>query len=264
MINLLSSTARSVSSDFTETRRKRGESNGAWLARQLASLRSVGASEPMTHVLLIGGVDDVAFRLRVAQSHLRHDLRPSHWSHAALVDDVDAESDATALPLLEISLDPPDGFGFPAPTNGIQRGTFATYDDPARFPNVAVLSLPVPVAHWRQPRGDERSTIDLYQAQRAVLDAPDLIVSWLAFVWGVGRAGNPVLDGKGIPAAAMIETVLNSVGFDLSPGIGTRVSCPESFWQAAKWWERYYEGQQLTQAIRGRYVVTDRLGDPSG
>ena len=61
----------------------------------------------------------------------------------------------------------------------------------------------------------------------------------------------------------MIETILNGVGFDLSPGLGTRVSCPESFWQAAKWWELYYEGEQRPP-IRGSYIVGDELNPDPG
>ena len=95
-----------------------------------------------------------------------------------------------------------------------------------------------------------------------MLDAPDLILSWLAVVWGVGRASNPVLDGKGLPTAAMIETILNGVGFDLSPGLDVRVSCPENVWQAARWWELYYD-DTARLPITGRYLVTDRINpDP--
>jgi len=35
-------------------------------------------------VVLLGGADLLHFRLRVAQSHVRADLLPSYWSHAAL------------------------------------------------------------------------------------------------------------------------------------------------------------------------------------
>ena len=122
---------------------------------------SLDKSEPsqqeLTHVVLLGGPGDVAFRLRVAQSHLRHDLKPSHWSHAVLIDTVHPEMDTT--PIFEISLEPTRGFQVPTPNNGLQTNEFGAYDDPARFPNIALLRLPVPAADWRDPTTtDEQSS----------------------------------------------------------------------------------------------------------
>jgi hypothetical protein len=257
MLNLLSSTATNESAAFARDARKRQETNCAWLTRQFKALGSGARGEvEQTYVVLLGGLSDVAFRLRVAQSHVRHDLKPSHWSHAVLIDRL--HRDVAATPILEISLEPEQGFQHPTPNNGLQESTLGAYDDRTDYPNIALLRLPVAVADWRDQKDDKRAVVDLFKWQRAVLDAPDLILAWLAFVWGVGAAANPLLHGKGIPSSAMIETILNSVGFDLSPGLSTRVSCPESFWQAAKWWEVYYEGNQRLP-IHGRYVVGNKL-----
>jgi hypothetical protein len=38
--------------------------------------------------------------------------------------------------------------------------------------------------------------------------------------------------------------VLGAAGFDLTPGLESRASCPEAIWQAAKWWHKYYEDQK--------------------
>jgi hypothetical protein len=260
MLNLLSSTAIKESQSFTATRRFRGEGNCAWLARQLQAMTPADGKVPdTTYVVLLGGVGDVPFRIRVAQSHLRHDLKPSHWSHAVLLDRPTADVSRTRI--YEISLEPASGFEMPTQHNGLQLAQFGQYDDVARYPNIAVLGIDVPAREWRNSqRAGQKSVLEQYKWQRAVLDAPDLMLSWLAFVWGVGRAGNPVLEGKGLPTAAMIETILNAVGFDLSPGLDTRVSCPESFWQAAKWWDLYYEGEQRLP-ITGRHHVSDRINE---
>ena len=50
--------------------------NVAWLRR---ARRDHGIGE-VGDVVLIGGKSVVDFRIRVAQSHARHDLTPSYWS----------------------------------------------------------------------------------------------------------------------------------------------------------------------------------------
>jgi hypothetical protein len=90
------------------------------------------------------------------------------------------------------------------------------------------------------------------------LDAIELIVSWLSFVWGVGKTGNPLLEGIGMPSAAMIETVINAAGFELTPGLASSSSCPEAIWQSAKWWHNYYETRQES-GISGSYFAPKKL-----
>ena len=94
--------------------------------------------------------------------------------------------------------------------------------------------------------------------QRAVLDAIDLIVQWLAYVWGVARSANPLLDGLGIPSAAMLEIVIGASGFDLTPGLESRSSCPEAIWQAARWWHEYYTGQKKS-GLTGAYYTPHEI-----
>lgn len=186
-------------------------------------------------LLLIGGVQIDDFRVRVAQSHLREDLTPSYWSHVALLEDVADLTEET--PLAEIALQPPHGFGFPPPRNGMQQGLLRTYQDARLYPNVAIISVPV-------DKQDVMAALVKFQKQRATLDALELLLNWLAFVWGVGRTANPLLAGSGLPSAAMIEVVIGAAGYDLTPGLESRASCPEAIWQAAKWWHQYYESQK--------------------
>ncbi|MEK6410435.1 MAG: hypothetical protein AABN34_26225 [Acidobacteriota bacterium] len=153
----------------------------------------------------------------------------------------------TASPVYEISLEPQAGFGFPTPTNGVQKGKLSHYRDPARYPNIATLGVPV-------PEKEVLKALERFQMQRAVLDAVDLVVRWLAFAWGVAHNGNPLLDGQGIPSAAMLEIVFGAAGFDLTPGLESRSSCPEAIWQAAKWWHEYYQRDQGV-ALTGAYYT---------
>ncbi len=243
-MSTLSSRAKSINKEFTERKRTRGETNLEWLSSHWQDDRVA--------LLLLGGTGLVDFRLRVAQSHLRNDLTPSHWSHVALMGQGDAKDLATT-PVYEISLMPAEGFGFPPASNGVQKTVLGRYADTKNFPNIAILYLPASVAPKQLMDSLER-----FQQQRIVLDAVQLLVAWLAYVWGAGRAGNPLLDGMGIPSSAMLETVTGAEGFDLTPGLESRASCPEAIWQSARWWHDYHK-ENKEGAITGAFCRTHSL-----
>ena len=237
MINILCSDATTKSGTFEKVDRKDGESNIDWLNARLSGDSSQAV------LIMVGGRSPTDFRLRTAQAQVRSDLTPSKWSHVMLLKN---PARGTASTLYEISLEPSRGFQFPTPENGIQEGKLARYGDPEKFPNIAMLKVPV-------AQKDVNAALKRFTQQRAVLDAVDLVVRWLAYVWGVGRSGNPLLDGYGIPSAAMLEIVVGAAGFDLTPGLESRASCPEAMSQAAKYWYEYYEDQQKT-ALSGFYT----------
>ena len=128
MINIISSTASAPNTLLQEVPRREHEDNLRWLSRQTRP----GADQ--TGIILLGGTSTSAFRLRVAQSHVRHDLLPSYWSHAMLLG-APARTLA-ATPVYEISLEPPQGFTFPPPTNGVQQGRISQYRDPELFRSI--------------------------------------------------------------------------------------------------------------------------------
>ena len=253
MMRSWTSPAAKPSPAFKIAPRRKGEDNLDWILRQ------PGAPPSATVVLLLGGTDPGSFRLRVAQSHIRHDLTPSSWSHAALLASPIPKSLGQAR-LHEIRLDPRQGFGFAPPHNGIQTGRLADYASAEAYPNVAILYLPVAAALVEKQ-------VDLLRRQRSLLDCVELIVRWLAFVWGVGATSNPLFEACGMPSAAMLESAVNATGFDLTPGLASRASCPEAIWQAAKWWYSYQgEGappdspdKARAVAIRGSWWVGQRL-----
>jgi hypothetical protein len=240
----LPSRAKSINTEFKERKRARAESNIDWLRSHWRDDRVA--------ILLTGGTGLVDFRLRVAQSHLRNDLTPSHWSHVALLGQSKPE-DLAKVPLYEISLMPAGGFGFPPPSNAVQSGVLDRYASPEDFPNIAILYLPASVQ-----RKNLMEALKRFQNQRIVLDAVQLLLAWLAYVWGAGRAGNPLLDGLGIPSAAMLETITGAEGFDLTPGLESRSSCPEAIWQSARWWHDYHE-ENKEGAITGAFCTTHYL-----
>ena len=243
MINILSSNAHSVSTAFNEAQRKVGENNIMWLDRNMPK------GDGQSILVMVGGKSQTSFRLRIAQSHVRHDLNPSYWSHVMLLGRSAKKLGATKV--YEISLEPPAGFAYPPPNNGLQENRLARYDDASEYPNVAVIAVPVTLK-------EILSALDRFKMQRAILDAVDLMIRWLAFAWGVSRTGNPLLDGAGIPSAAMLEIAVGAAGFDLTPGLESRSSCPEAIWQAAKWWHEYYEGQNK-RGLTGSYFTPHKL-----
>ena len=242
MLNIRKSEAPAPSASFDESKRTGREDNHAWLVRHIG--RGTGV-----RLLLVGGTDRQHFRLRIAQSQLRDDLSPSSWSHVALLDA--PHDDLAKTTVREISLTPRSGFGFPPPTNGVQQGTLAAYRSRREFPNIALLHVPVDA-------GEVAGALERFQGQRTILDATELVIVWLAYLWGAGRAANPLLDANGIPSAAMVEMVIGAAGYELTPGLESRASCPEAIWQAARWWHRYYEGVNA-EPISGAWNVEHRL-----
>lgn len=261
MYAIRGSTATSQYDGFTGRERSGTgpTANLEWISDRLAELG--GSTHEQTLVLLVGGRSPYDFRLRVAQSHLRDDLTPSHWSHAALLDDVGDPLGSTVV--REVSLEPRDGFGMPATDNAVQTTTLDWYADPQVVPNIAVLSVPVPSAAWQARRdapgrAEQTSVLEQLTQQRVIVDLPALVLRWLGFVWGAGRAGNPLVEGDGVPSAVLIETLVSAAGYDLTPGLDSRAATPEGFWQTARWWHTYFALQDR-RPVRGYYWVADRL-----
>ncbi len=243
MITVLSSKSSAHNQKLIESKRKPRESNAAWLKRNFIG-------EPgQAHIVLVGGKSRIDFRLRTAQAHVRRDLLPSYWSHAMLLHSKGGKN----LPqtVHEISLEPAKGFGFPTPENGLQEGRLQKYFDADAYPNIALIALPLEYKELIAP-------IKRFKFQSSSLDALELILHWLEFAWGVGKKGNPLFGGYGLPSTAMLEAVLGAAGFDLTPGLETRSSCPEAIWQAAKWWHKYYEAQNKAAPI-GRFTAEHEL-----
>jgi len=251
-VRVLKSPAKKRNDDVIQLDRATGEDNFAWLRRAIKeSLR--GDHKNQSLLLLVGGNDPLSFRLRIAQSHVRHDLSPSAWSHVAFVPELTGTLSGSET--LEISLMPQDGFGrygYPIPDNGMQAGRLDIYQSEKLFPNIALLSLPVPSSAIK-------ASLDGMKFQRGALDCPQLILKWLAYCWGVGVPASPLADGFGIPSAAVLEAAFAANDFDLTPGLESRSSCPEAIWQAANWWQDYYARRRDGQSIRGAFSAKHEL-----
>lgn len=206
---------------FRKVPAKSGEGNSAWLKRVIAENKF----DPRG-LLLIGGASVADFHIRVAQSSLRFDLTPSHWSQVGVLSNASSfysvpfrlDGDISELPHL----------------NGIQLCKMADYDDPNFFPNIAFVQF----------TKDMDMILDYAERlkqQRSMIDIPELIIRWLEYVWKVGQSGNPLANGKGLPSAVFAETIFGIGGIELTPGLAIASSCPEAIWQAAKWWKAFYD-----------------------
>jgi hypothetical protein len=249
-VRVLRSPADTRNPQVLEVLRTEGETNEQWLRRVIDG-RRVETAREWSLLLLVGGTDPLSFRLRVAQSHARHDLSPSAWSHVLFIPELSRT--LADSPTREVSLATRFGeYGFPLPSNGLQEGRLGIYLDAALFPNLALLSAPVPAA-------DLASSLGALKGQRSLLDVPQLIVRWLGYCWGVGVPASPLADGIGMPGAALMEAAFAARGFDLTPGLESRSSCPEAIWQAATWWHGFYQRTQGGRVIKGAYCAQHDL-----
>ena len=227
-----------------------GEGNAAWVERS-------GVTQG---VLLVGGSGLTDFRLRVAQSRLRSDLSPSHWSIAAIL---------TGSDVVTVAL---DAIGDPASfaaRNGVSRLPLDAFDDPSRYPNVAVLAF----SSTFEPVVEALADVE---TGRAVLDVPALTAFWLSAIWGVADLDAPLREGRGMPSAALVELAHAIAGIELTPGLESTASCPEAIWQGARWWTDYYresaaiahragvspdEGHAQPAVPAGMYAIRSRLAE---
>jgi hypothetical protein len=215
MLAIRYSQATTSNEALQQVRPRQRESNRAWLRR-------VGIS---SGIILLGGSSLTHFRIRVAQSHVRHDLLPSFWSFVGILEDAQTfvsvpfgwSADASEVPHI----------------NGVQTCRLADYDDPLQYPNIAVLQFTDDVRPIHEH-------IERVKSQRNVIDLPTLMLPWLGYLWSAGQAGNPLLAGCGLPSAAFVETVYGIAGIELTPGLSSASSCPEAIWAAAKWWHQFY------------------------
>lgn len=243
MVPVARSTAKVTNPEFTEFARQPGEGNLDWGNR---AARHVGQFDPSmwSYLVLLGASDTLGFRLRLAQSHLRPDMLPSYWSEALLVDLNGA--DLKKAKAIHVPLTQPGAPGYPPFENGVVKVPLLGFDDPTRYPNIAIAALPIPQVKLR-------AQIQRFRRSRPMLDALEHVLRWLSFSWGVAGTGNPLHESFGLPSACMIEMVCAAEGYELTPGLESRASCPEAIWASLRHWHEYYAEIGEKRIPRGRY-----------
>ncbi|AET95072.1 hypothetical protein BYI23_D015620 (plasmid) [Burkholderia sp. YI23] len=242
MLKLARSTSTDSNPHFAKLERAEDETNTAWGERAVSAMKS-GGPERSTYIVLLGGSDTLAFRLRVAQSHVRPDMLPSFWSESILVNLQGNTLDGAKA--IHVPLHQPEGPAFAARVNGVVERPLIDFDDPKRYPNIAVVAMPV-------KQNDVLEKVERFKQSRSTLDALEHVLRWLAFAWGAARTPNPLHENYGLPSTCMIETVCAAANFDLTPGLESRASCPEAIWSAASYWHAYFAEFNGREPI-GRY-----------
>jgi hypothetical protein len=241
--------ARSTSErnpSFFALARTEGERNLAWGERAVVDMRADAGPDAWTYIALLGGSDTLAFRLRVAQSHLRGDMLPSYWSEAILIRLTGATlagAEAISVPLAQ-----PPGPAYAPTENGVVGVPLSDFDDPARYPNIALIALP-------KAQAKILARVELFRRARSTFDALEHVLRWLAFAWGVARTPNPLHENYGIPSAGMLETVCAAEDVELTPGLESRASCPEAIWASALHWRDFFAKTGERRVPFGRYVI---------
>jgi hypothetical protein len=200
-------------------------------------------------IILLGGTSVADFRVRVAQSRLRSDMMPSFWSLCGILLEGGKHFISSPFNFSDVSAIPK--------CNGVQECSIEEYDDPDRYPNVAVIRFAK--AHKNLERDLARVRKD-----RSIIDLPALMLPWLGFLWGTTGSANPLQSGIGLPSAALVETTFAMAGFELTPGLSSASSCPEAIWQSAKWWTEYYEGRVSDAKALSGDEVTTSTADQNG
>lgn len=202
-----------------------------------------------SYIILIGSKDTAAFRIRVAQSHFRADRLPSYWSDCGVLD-VDSkkfkDSTFSYLPLLQPSNTP-----YAPMRNGVIKLKLEDLLNGSWeiFPNIALLAIPV-------PQDDILAALSNFKDSHIAYDAVENIIPWLAYVWGVGDAVNPLRQQIGFPSAMLLNQLYSSCNFDLSPSVNNNLSTPEVFWGGVKHWNNFYSNTtKNNQTPKVRYIA---------
>lgn len=238
-------------SDIHNLQRVKRESNLDWLKRAYENFQLDDVAQ-WSFIVLAGGRDVAAFRIRVAQSHLRGDMLPSFWSECALLK-ID-QGDFTTAAFFNLPLFQPANLSYAPTRNGLVELPLNKLPTQKDYPNLALLAIPVAQENVLQSLAE-------YQRARVSYDAVENILPWLAFVWGAGNAGNPLMQHIGFPSAMMLNQVYGAQGFDLAPGVNANLSTPETFWSGVKHWQDYYSKTQQNGLLPKARFVIDHIYD---
>jgi hypothetical protein len=251
MIKQTLSSQSSVESDICKMPRIKRETNLDWLKRAYDSF-ALGQLADWSFIMLAGGKDVASFRIRVAQSHLRGDMLPSFWSECAFLEI--PEGDFANAKFFNLPLFQPATEIYAPTRNGLIELPLNKLPTQKDFPNLALLAIPVPQAQILVSLAE-------FKKARVSYDAVENILPWLAFVWGLGDAPNPLMQQISFPSAMMLSQVYSANGFDLAPGVNANLSAPETFWSGVKHWQDFYSKTQQNGLLPKMRYVTDHVYD---
>ena len=204
------------------------------------------------YVGLVGGSDPASMNVRLAQSFLRFDRRPSYFSHVFLFT---GRGDA----MLECRLVGAD----PAKpeTQGVVRDRARRYRDEKAWPNKALIGFTFQETEGgRTPAERVRRVLDAAREPKAVRERYDLwqmIATWQPYLF---EYPNPLVERSPHPGAAYVRWALGMAGIEGAPGALDEFDAPEHFWAAANYWYESYADASVGVKVT---LVRD-IGDPAG
>lgn len=222
---------------------------------------------------LVGARDIPGVVLRRAQSILRWDQRPSHWSHAFLIGRTwKGKGDINKLPIYEIPLFSRNS-GFPRPeNNGVTpNSTLGLYSDANIDANVALIC--VVAREFKKKKRcsvtnlsnkDVKAIVERakdYNYDRLRYDFWNSLSVWHRYLWSEGEGRNPLREGFPICASSYVEMAFEAIGLDLVPSTSERNSAPEHIWNAARWWYQHshleHDDTESAYEMVGCYAIRD-------
>jgi hypothetical protein len=221
----------------------RSRSNTTFFTEALKTMREFGCGDGAYVIGLVGSRDLPGNCLRRAQSLLRLDQRPSHWSHAFVITEPwDGEAPVTSLAIAEVPFFARNG-DFPEPANNavIRNTTLRHYANRDIDPNVALFAVTELREGELHPLSEEQRAV-LAEAvadpnlDRDRFDFWKALGAWQQYFWSAEQLPNPTLEAQPIPAASFIEMLFEQIGVDLSPAASERNSSPEHLWTSFRWW----------------------------
>ncbi|MGE0473264.1 MAG: hypothetical protein AB7P17_06490 [Nitrospirales bacterium] len=230
--------------------------NLQFFGEAFASLAKQGiGNRGLLTVGLVGSRDLPGHTLRMAQSMLRWDLRPSYWSHVfVVVQPVSSRRALRSLPILEIPLHPRNGI-FPKPEcNGINEGMLGAYENKDIDANVGLFAVSMSDEEARKLKKRAMN----WNLDRVRYNFWDMLGAWQSYLWSQGAKRNPLREGIPIAASSYIEFIFEGLGLGVTPGTSERNSAPEHLWNAACWWHKAFKAQD--RKVSGMFVTRDPGG----
>jgi hypothetical protein len=196
-------------------------------------------------VLLAGGADVRHVRVRLAQSVVRYDERPSAWSHVALLLDVDPDEPLRSTGV-EVRFDQTRETG--PERHYVSFFSLADYADPERFPNLGLVTLrpkkrdKTLVTNLSSARRKDGKTLVKRVATHALDPSPARathsfgawLSAWSAHLFDPSRVQNPLLANVPVPSAGFVDYVFAASGVNLTPAASTPAICPEHLWASVR------------------------------
>jgi hypothetical protein len=239
------------------TTKYRGKDNLEFFTAALTELTKKGAGNGgLMAIGLLGQRDIPGVTMRLAQSVLRWDLRPSLWSHAFLIAGRTSDvKDIAKLPIREVTVYSRTG-AFPEPAyNAVSDATLGVYADPELDANVALLT--VEMSKEEVANVADRATANP-NLDRLRYDFWETLGIWASYLWSSGMRPNPLREGFPMFSSAFIEYCFEAIPLDLSPAASERNSAPEHLWNSALWWNDSFT--EFGHPISGYCCLRDRSG----